>query len=222
MSVPLPKLHFRFKDGQSAVDVINGLTLSNGTPSIVADGLDCDSDDFTLDAESFGFDPARGTFYVRAYYDAGAAAQVLYEVYGTATGLDRIRAGSTGANTVVTFVGQRSSVQWNIASSDVGTATEFVSVGAYAVNDIAHYIGGAQIGTDATAAIPITSDHVLHVGNWGDSASRPLDGKIAELAYWNTRLDNTTLDGLSDGTLLIPLPSAGGSGMGFMTKFGFR
>jgi hypothetical protein len=64
---------------------------------------------------------------------------------------------------------------------------------------VAFYLNGVQDGVDSLAAIFDTAPDVLYLGN--AAANSYLNGHIKEIAYWDGRLPNETLDDLSTNGL---------------------
>jgi hypothetical protein len=87
-----------------------------------------------------------------------------------------------------------------------GTVTRIA--GALAQNDMAIYVDGTAGNTDSTVDVPgaFTEFNLCTTaGAGGDHANH----HVAEIAYWNERLDNDTLDGLSAGTTTIQAAGGG-------------
>jgi hypothetical protein len=68
--------------------------------------------------------------------------------------------------------------------------------GAYKVNDIAFVNSQTTaVQTDTSALIPTCT--ALSIGQFTSNGSRPLNGHIRSIAYYNTRLSNTVLQGVT-------------------------
>ena len=69
--------------------------------------------------------------------------------------------------------------------------------GAYAVNDIAFYANGSQVGVDASASIPVTSQIALGKTEPTGAANLEYNGWIRYVVLYPTRLSNATLASLT-------------------------
>ncbi len=68
--------------------------------------------------------------------------------------------------------------------------------GAYALNDVIHYTDGVASAHDTSSALPVTLDNIV-IGN--AVGNNYWNGNIAEVRYYDTRLDNETLEDMSNG-----------------------
>lgn len=64
----------------------------------------------------------------------------------------------------------------------------------YKANDFAASLNGSTVSTDTSGTVPACDR--LGIGYW-PFGNAPINGHIARLRYWNTRLDNATLRALS-------------------------
>ena len=88
-----------------------------------------------------------------------------------------------------------------------GLNTSIKCAGAIKVNDAEFYVNGTRTGTgDQTVSMPVGMT-TLTVGN-RPAAARAVNGHIAEIRYYNTRLTNDQLEDMSNGIF----PSEGGAG----------
>lgn len=90
-----------------------------------------------------------------------------------------------------------------IIDSGVGSAvadTTFSLAVAVALNDAAMYFDGALSGVDSSV-IPDAIFESFLVGK--TTSGEYWNGHIKEIAYWDERLDNNTLEGLSNGSIPI-------------------
>jgi len=83
--------------------------------------------------------------------------------------------------------------QANIDAGTVAAAITYKMAGAYTLNDFATSIGGGAAVVDTSGTIPTVNQ--LQIGN--SSAGNSLNGHIRSIAYYNTRLANTTLQALT-------------------------
>jgi len=74
--------------------------------------------------------------------------------------------------------------------------TIFKVAAAYRVNDYAFATNGGAVATDTSGAVPVGLT-LLGIGQRGDTALENLNGHIRQIAYYNTRLPNATLQALS-------------------------
>jgi hypothetical protein len=101
------------------------------------------------------------------------------------------------------------SVQANIVGTETFSSATVRQVGAYAADDYIMYFNGSVSGTPDTSGSTLPSGlAAFNVGSYYNETLH-LNGLIEEIAYWDERLDNAILDGLSDETLAVS--AAGGS-----------
>lgn len=227
MAIPAPVLHYRFQALQSATDVRANKTLTGGSPTFGADGLIVATNDFKVSVldllpGTVPYSLTAVTIYIRGKVTSTASQQFFCELWSDSS--SRIALGTTATGTTANFLAFEASTQAQLtAASGIAAATEFLFAGAAAVNDFEASLAGASIGTDTSGVMPVigTANLEMYVGlNAADTV--PMTGTIAELAVFNTRLAIADMNALTAGTAQIPLPLTGSSGIGFMSKFGFR
>ena len=81
----------------------------------------------------------------------------------------------------------------NIDAGTVATGISYKFAGAYAVNDFAASISGGAAVTDTSGALPTVNRMML--GN--SAAGNYLNGTIARIAYYNRRLADSELQGIT-------------------------
>ena len=169
------------------------------------------------------YNTASGSFYAKALRsntDAANQGRVLC-----------IESSSADYTLIGTFAGTEFDCNINRASTNIaslnapGVLSDSTAIQAalgYAVNDFAWYVDGIQKELDS-AGDPDTGVAVdtLHIGNLGYSIQQYWNGHIAEIAYYDERLDNDTLEDLSNGIFPPEGGSAAGIGLGF-GKIGMR
>jgi len=125
-----------------------------------------------------GISPATGTKALCSADGNSSANSIILSTSGTDPKFD---------------VTTSSASQASINAGAVTANTAFKLSARYKVNDFAASIGGAAVVTGVSGTVP-TVDR-LRIGV--DQAGNYLNGHISRLRYYNTRLDNTTLQTLS-------------------------
>jgi hypothetical protein len=149
-------------------------------------------------------DESQGTFYANAV-DPYAVAQGFVFEWQVNSANRQLFAEAGTATTFQTY-GQATTLQWQIQKASAITANvAFKAAYAYATNDIAFYIDGVSGGTDTSAAPP-TGLTTFDVGRSGTGGNGYWNGHIAEIAYFNERLANATLDDYSTNGLPTAFP----------------
>ncbi len=135
-----------------------------------------------------------GTFY--ADFSTGNIDNdtTVFSIHdGTAN--ERIAVEITGGN--IHFIGVDTTTQWDISTAATAD-TDYKLAVAWATNDIAFYLNGAQIGVDGLATLPTLT--TLNIGS--DHADAEfLNSHFREGRGYNVRKDNTFLEGLSNGII---------------------
>ena len=101
-------------------------------------------------------------------------------------------------NTGAEYFGVRTSAVDQVSLTTTGLAAGNTSKSAFAykVNDFAASLNGASVLTDNAGTVPTVNS--LSIGNRGAyGAIYPINGHIARLRYYNTRLTNSQLQGLT-------------------------
>jgi len=122
--------------------------------------------------------PASGTCGIVSVDDDTANEQIRLITSGTDPKFDVTDGGSPQAD---------------IDVGTVASGTSYKFAGAFNVNDFAACIGGGVVGTDTSGTLP-TVDR-MRIGS--TQAGNVLNGHIASIAYYNTRLPNATLQSLT-------------------------
>lgn len=139
-----------------------------------------------------------GTFVVQAtppgnYNQAG----MLFQALQNGLNLHEI----IKANAAVSAAGKRWSGITSAAgpvaaitegSDNAGLSTKLAY--AYAANDFAFYVDAIQVGTDVSGTLPSPTE--LDIG-YSSSSGQQLNGHIASLKYYNTRLTNAQMQTLT-------------------------
>lgn len=148
----------------------------------------------------FLFPASAGTFYPYIY-EAGGTAPNRISLYG-----------ASSTNQLV-YILENSSTYSTITSSPFPSASSLTKVAsAYKLNDLASATNGAAVGIDQSQAIPSVT--TLSIGNsaFTGGAAPYLNGHIARLRYFRSRLDNTQLVNLSGGINTLAFKPLTGSG----------
>jgi hypothetical protein len=88
-----------------------------------------------------------------------------------------------------------------VTEADITAGTSYVygsfrkQAAAYALNNCAMSVNGSSVGTDSTVAIPTVDRMIL--GNGIGGSLNTLNGTIRRIAYYPTRLPNSTLQALT-------------------------
>jgi hypothetical protein len=137
------------------------------------------------------FNQTEGT--VVAAYTFGAGVTAAQVVYSISTGAE--------ANRLIGFRPDAISQNYdetgggNLAFSGAANLGRYTSAVAYRTNDMAGAINGGTVLTDTTLTI-VSGKTQLNIGDRATGA-RSLNGHIRQIAYYNTRLPNTTLQALT-------------------------
>ena len=148
------------------------------------------------------FNQSEGTFVVNAEWGHAVLASMLLSV-------EEISTAGAGTNSrwmyaVLNTFEERSagvlSTQIDGTNREAGSYKRAV---AYKVNDFAYAEDGALIGTDTAGAVCVSQDRLV-IGGYGGTAW-PVNGHIASLTYYKTRLPNAALQSLTtlDPNLLV-------------------
>ena len=138
---------------------------------------------FVCDADTADANTANRSIYFAA--NAGGT-DIVYGVAGT---LRTIRVLAAGVTTGEASAG--------IFTNNIPAKT----AGAYKVNDFAASFNGGTVATDTVGAVPTTVDRLTLGTNTTLTASSYLNGHIRQIAYYNTRLSNATLQTLTAPSL---------------------
>lgn len=141
------------------------------------------------------FSATEGTFVVKGTPMSLAGSPVFYEASdGTANERMRVSTFSDGnANAFYVDGGVNQAVVSGGAGTFVTNTTSTVAT-AYKVNDFATSAKGGTVSTDTSGTLPTVNR--LGVGNdWSQTAF--LNGRIARITYYNKRLSDSILRGLS-------------------------
>lgn len=220
---------------RSTSDAAGGTT----TTSLAEGGSNVVDGDSVSGAFLVGFQAEVGTFSLSLIWTDGAAVTRNKDVYSTAdvsflgaantfyfdfstgnidndttvfafhdtTANERIVVEITGGN--IHFIGVDGGVtQWDISQAAVAN-TDYKGAVAWAVNDIAFYLNGAQVGVDGGATLPTVT--TLNIGSDHADAEQ-LNSNFKEDRTYNERKPNQFLEDLSNG--LINERAAAGSGLG--------
>ncbi len=136
-----------------------------------------------------------GSIFVQSasFTDATTTTSTLVEI-DDGTGNNRhTLSRASGAANQATVVG--AAVQANPSGGSWAVNTFGKSIYAYAVNDFIGAFNGATFGADTSGTLP-TGLTVARVGIFTGVAG-PNFGPISRVGYWNTRLPNSTLTGLT-------------------------
>jgi hypothetical protein len=68
-----------------------------------------------------------------------------------------------------------------------------------ALNDVESYANGQRMGTGDTSYDPPSGISELRIGNSYNPTTEHLNGLVKEIRYYDTRLDNATLEAMSSG-----------------------
>ena len=136
--------------------------------TVVFEGI---ASEFSVNRGIFGFTGPTADDHVSAYITASGSVQLLVNVSAVTTG---------GANT----------------SNKVTAGTPFRSVSAYKTNSFAQCLNGGTVAADNSGSVPTVIDR-LRLGDRASALLSPFMGYARRFSYYNTRLPNSQIQGLS-------------------------
>jgi hypothetical protein len=92
----------------------------------------------------------------------------------------------------------------------VSANTTYLMAGAYKLNDFAVSANGGAVVTDTAGTVP-TGNTYMAIGSATSAGAISLNGHIRSIAYYNTRLPNTTLQSLTAPAAFVVLDADGNS-----------
>lgn len=137
------------------------------------------------------FNAREGTFVAYGIGNTASISRRLYSVSDGGGG-NRIFANPFG-NSITFGVVTSGVAQCYMGITGVSDGVAFKSAGAYKANDFASCINGGTVSTDTSGTIPPVDRITIGSENGGIY----LNGPIEYLAYYNTRLPDATLQGLT-------------------------
>lgn len=88
--------------------------------------------------------------------------------------------------------------QWGGTPGNVSANTQFVHAFGYKLNDGAQSLNGGAVQTDSAMTLPTVDTYALGTSPWSPgSGGNTINGHIARIAYYPSRLPDTVLQGLS-------------------------
>jgi hypothetical protein len=135
------------------------------------------------------YNQTEGTLF--AQYSAVASGIRTIMAINDGTANESIRLRTDGTNPLFTVTDNGVDIT-NLDAGTVATGTSYKFAGAYALNNFAASINGGAAVTDAPGALPVNQ---MMIGN--SAAGNYLNGTIAQIAYYNRRLANTELQGIT-------------------------
>jgi hypothetical protein len=168
------------------------------TASVTRNADDVDSSDLTWLNES------QGSYYIRYIRNMDSAGSVVFTITdGTVSDRHELISDSSQDGTGdAGHAVYATATQYNNAvvnAENDGTANEMAAT--YATNDSALYLNGTADPTPDTTGTPPTGLTTVAVGRREYNDSLYSNGHIAEIAYFNTRLPNATLEDYSTNGL---------------------
>lgn len=139
------------------------------------------------------FNAAAGTVYTQARALAPAGTQPNIWVFDDGSLNNFMLARVTGGGATSTlFAGVGGTLVCSIASTSLAIGSTFAQATAYALNDFANTVNGGAVVTDTLGAVPVVNRATI-----GSRQSYYLNGTIARLTYFPTRLSNAELQALT-------------------------
>jgi hypothetical protein len=165
------------------------IVTTAGTASRVADVV-------SLTGASSLIGQTSGTIFMEVFNrDTNQPARAIQIDGGDET--ERILIARNSGNTYSFIITDGNVAQANITTGGTFGSAVLKLAGAYALNDVAFYINGVSIGTDASATMPTTSIIRLGVSSQAPPNEAFFNGWIRSVALFPTRLANATLQSLT-------------------------
>ncbi len=177
--------------GPDTVQVEAGLFGTSYIPTVGATVTRNADDVLTTDVTWYGADG--GTMYVRAVR-VDILTGHLYAI-SDGSNNNRVYAQLQTGGLIDARISTAGAAVVDIAADSASANVEFQSVFGWAVDDAQHYVDGSAGTPDSSLALP-TGIVRLNVGQRQNGSVR-LNGHIAELVYFDERLDNDTLEDYS-------------------------
>jgi len=171
----------------------------------VASTVSRSADVATMTGTNFStwYNQSEGTFAVNYDQIAAASTQVkALAIASDGTSNNRVYgyvSGSAGPTLLVTNGGV---AQANPNNAAIASGPVIRSAFCYKLNDFAIVTDGGAAATDTSGTVPSTADR-LDIGCFGTGTQA--NGHIRAIAYYNTRLPNTSLQTLTAPSLASPL-----------------
>ena len=157
------------------------------------------ADSATMTGTNFSswYNQTKGTFVVSGDVFGAIGSQLPTFVNVNDTTLSNyIRLNAASTYRLRQFVNAGGSQQTQDTTGSAPVLNQQFKFGAaYNLNDFAVVADGGAVTTDATGTVPTVTQ--VNFGVWFGSAGTFLNGHIASLAYYNTRLPNATLQSLT-------------------------
>jgi len=141
------------------------------------------------------YNQTAGTFVASADVLAVAGTTIAVDVRAGTGNQNQITLYQVGSAPVFTVTSGSVSQATIVPSGTAAANTVFKLAAAATVNDFAATFNAGTVGTDTSGVMPVALDRC-----WFGSAAGTtsyLNGHIREIAYYNTRLPNTTLQALT-------------------------
>jgi hypothetical protein len=156
-------------------------------------------DSVTMTGTNFSswYNQAQGTFVVAAdvFGAIGGELPTFVNVNDTTTS-NYIRLNAASTYRLRQFINVGGSQQTQDVTGSAPVLNQQFKVGAaYNLNDFAVVADGGAVSTDATGTVPTVTQ--INFGVWFGSAGTVLNGHIAAITYYTTRLPNATLQSLT-------------------------
>ena len=138
-----------------------------------------------------------GSYYMDIFPDAVVASnRLLMLTVGADRAIDLSYPGTTTI-TAINFVSSSVELTTTTPGLSIASGTAYKYAVAIDTNDLIAYVGGVESTTpDVSGAISATPT-AMFVGSFSAAGNLALNGHIAEIAYYDERLDNDTLEDLS-------------------------
>ena len=134
---------------------------------------------FVTEADSIGYATTGSDRYIIAFNSSGTA-NISHAIFLPSTGL--------------TFDVYNSAIQARISNTQPNAGVVFKLASAYKVNDFAASLNGGAVQTDTSGTVPTITN--VGIGHY-PSFNQYSNCHIARLRYYNTRLTNSQLQGLT-------------------------
>jgi hypothetical protein len=143
------------------------------------------------------YNQSEGSFVVDTslLYVAALVNSSLYQANAGATGSNRMGTNFLSADTFF-FVASANVAQASISTGVATANTPFKIANSYKQDDFASCRSGGIVATDTSGLLPVGVDR-LAIGSNAQQTMAFLNGHIRSIAYYNTRLSNAVLQGVT-------------------------
>ena len=140
------------------------------------------------------YNPVEGTFFANSKKNSSAATTVNPVIYADDGSSDRVAIQYNTTPAIEASVVAGGSTQASFTFSSTYTSDNSTAIG-YKINDFAAVNNSGTVGTDTSGSLP--NINAMRIGNRTIVSAQYLNGTIKRIAYYNRRITNQELQGIT-------------------------